>query len=213
MILPMILLIFLSVGGMGTAVDLFAGEKERRTFEPLLCTKVRRTDILAGKLGAVVLMALCSALFSIFGIVAGYMVSPQSVTMGLDDVQGFSISPAAAVLVIGSVILLAVMFSGIHVLLSTFARSVKEASAYGTFVMLGSYVPIFMTMSMQGGDFQLWSAFIPVLNTIGCLKMALSGITDLSYMLVTILVSAALVAIVLALGRMMFKKETIMLRA
>ncbi|MDR1669567.1 MAG: ABC transporter permease subunit [Oscillospiraceae bacterium] len=213
MMLPMLMILLLSVGGMATAVDLFAGEKERRTFEPLLCTGARRTDILAGKLLAVAVMSLLSAIASVSGMVVGYLVNPRAMTMGLDDAQGIALPLPTILFVLLIIAATAVFFSGLHILLSTYARSVKEASTYGAFVMMASYVPIFATMQMLGGDFELWSAFVPIMNVSGCLKMVLAGIEDPLYMLITLGVTLLFVGIVLAAGRYMFKKENIMLRA
>ena len=213
MMLPMILVIFLSVGGMATAVDLFAGEKERRTFEPLLCTGARRADILAGKLWAVTVMSLLGALASGVGLFVGYILNPRAMTLGLDDAQGLVLPPLTLVLTLLIIAAMAVFFSGLHILLSTYARTVKEASTYGSFVMIVSYVPIFATMTKLGGDFEFWTSFVPVMNVTGCLKMVLAGINDPAYMGVTLVVTAAFVAVVMMLGRYMFKKENIMLRA
>ncbi|MDR0293343.1 MAG: ABC transporter permease subunit [Oscillospiraceae bacterium] len=213
MMLPMLMVILLSVGGMATAVDLFAGEKERRTFEPLLCTGARRADILAGKLGAVTTMSLLSALASALGLAAGYIFNPKAMTLGLDDAQGLAIPPSTALFVLLIIAVTAVFFSGLHILLSTYARTVKEASTYGSFVMLASYVPVFASMTKLGGDFEFWTAFIPIMNVTGCLKMALAGISNPAYMALTFGLTAVFVAVVLLLGRYMFKKENIMLRA
>jgi sodium transport system permease protein len=213
MVLPMILVILLSVGGMPTAVDLFAGEKERRTFEPLLCTAARRTDILAGKLGAVTIMALLSALACGLGLFIGYMLSPSAMTLGMDDAQGLNLPPLTLLLTILIIMAMAVFFSGLHVLLSTYARTIKEASTYGSFVMIVAYVPVFASMNRLGGDFERWTAFVPVMNITGCLKMVLAGKSDMAYMGITLAVTAAFVFAVLAAGRYMFKKENIMLRA
>lgn len=213
MMLPMLLVMLLSVGGMATAVDLFAGEKERRTFEPLLCTGARRTDILTGKLGAVTIMSLLSAVASVAGLAFGYLLNPSAMTLGLDDAQGLAISPLVALFILLIVAAMAVFYSGLHILLSTYARSVKEASTYGSFVMLASYIPIFASMSKLGGDFEFWTAFVPVMNVTGCLKMVLAGITDVPYFAITFGETAVFVVVVLLLGRFMFKKENIMLRA
>ncbi|MDR1692100.1 MAG: ABC transporter permease subunit [Oscillospiraceae bacterium] len=213
MMLPMLMIMLLSIGGMATAVDLFAGEKERRTFEPLLCTGARRTDILAGKLLAVTVMSILSAVASVVGMVAGYLVNPRAMTLGLDDAQGLALPLPTVLFILLIVAATAVFFSGLHILLSTYARTVKEASTYGSFVMIVSYVPIFATMQMLGGDFEQWTAFVPVMNVTGCLKMVLAGIENPLYMMITLLVTVLFVGIVLAAGRYMFQKENIMLRA
>lgn len=213
MMLPMMVVILLSMGGMATAVDLFAGEKERHTFEPLLCTRARRTDILTGKMGAVVVMSLVGALCSVGGILLGYAVNPEAMTMGMNDVGHMNIPLPTLLLTALIIVAMALFFSGLHVLLATWSRTVKEASTYGTFVMLACYIPVFGTMFMQGGDFTLVHAVIPVMNAVGCLKMVLAGIVNLPYMLITLGTTAAFVVAVLLIGRLMFGKENIMLRA
>ena len=213
MTLPMLLVLLLSVGGMATAIDLFAGEKERRTFEPLLCTGARRTNILAGKLGAVTVMSIVSALASVGGMVIGYFLNPEAMTMGMNDTAGLTIPPVTLLLVVLVVIASAIFFSGLHILLSTYARSIKEATTYGSFVMIATYIPVFATMMMRGGDFEFWAAFVPVMNITACLKQVLAGIHDTAFLLVTFAVTAAFVGIVLAVGRYMFTKENIMLRS
>ena len=213
MMLPMMMVILLSVGGMATAVDIFAGEKDRRTFEPLLCTRAKRTDILTGKMGAVVVMSLVGAVASLGGMVLGYVINPTAMTMGMNDVGSFSIPASTLVLTALIIIAMALFFSGLHVLLATWSRTAKEASTYGSFIMIACYVPVFGSMYMQGGDFTMTHAFIPVMNTVGCLKMVLAGIADLPYMLATLGTTAFFVIAVLIAGRWMFGKESIMMRA
>jgi sodium transport system permease protein len=212
-VMPMLLVVLLSVGGMPTAVDLFAGEKERRTFEPLLCTAARRTDILAGKLGAVTVISLLGVLASGAGMYLGFIISPSAMTMGLDDAQGLILPPITILLTLLIIMAMAVFFSGLHVLLSTYARTVKEASTYGSFVMLAAYIPTFASMNKLGGDFDFWTAFVPIMNISGCLKMVLGGIHNPAYMTATLGTTAAFVGVVLLAGRYMFTKENIMLRA
>lgn len=213
MMLPMLMVILLSVGGMSTAVDIFAGEKERRTFEPLLCTRAKRTDILSGKMGAVVVMSLVGALSSVGGMAIGYALNPSAMTMGLNDVGTLSISGVTMLLTALIIVAMALFFSGLHSMLATWSRTIKEASTYGTFVMLACYIPVFSTMYMQGGDFRLSYAFIPVMNTVGCLKIVLAGIDNLPFLLITLAMTTLFVAATLIAGRWMFGRETIMLRA
>lgn len=216
MILPMLVTIYLSIGGMAVATDIFAGEKERHTMEALLCTRAGRNDILIGKFAAVVIYSLVAVVSSISGIVVAYLAFPDTMNMGAADIlgtaQGFSIPWQSAVFTITAIALLAMTFAAIQVIISCWARTVKEAGTYVSFLMIASYIPIFSTMMMQSGDFKLWSAFVPVLNTIGCMKMILGGVSDYAYMGLTLVMSAVFLLIALTGTRMMFKNENIMLR-
>ena len=216
MMLPMLITIYLSVGGMSVAIDIFAGEKERHTMEALLCTRAGRNEILIGKFTALVIYSLVAVVSSGSGIVIAYVAFPEMMNMGAEDIiggtAGFSIPWQSAVFTVLSVAVLAMTFAAIQVIISCWARTTKEAGTYVTFMMIVSYIPIFATMMMQPGDFGMWSAFVPVLNTIGCMKMVLGGIADYAYMGVTLGMSAVFLLMALAGTRVMFKNENIMLR-
>lgn len=216
MLLPMLVTVYLSVGGMSVAMDLFAGEKERHTMEALLCTRAGRNDILIGKFSAVVIYSIVSVIASVSGIVVAYVAFPDVMNMGAGDIlgdgSGFVIEWQAALFTFVAIMTLAMTFAAIQVIISCWSRTVKEAGTYSSFIMIISYVPVFSSMMMQAGDFKLWSSFIPVFNTIGCMKMVLAGISDYFYMGLTLVVSVAFLCISLFATRLMFKNENIMLR-
>ena len=60
MLLPFLISMLVSVGGIPAATDLVAGEKERNTFEPLLTTMPDRGSLLLGKYFAVTLFSFVS---------------------------------------------------------------------------------------------------------------------------------------------------------
>ncbi len=214
MLLPMLVIIFLSMGGMATANDLFAGEKERKTMEPLLTTRAGRGAILTGKFIAVTGYSILTVVVSFLGMLGGYLINPSAMTMGdaLGETISLKFSAAAVLLVFLLILVMALIFSGIHVSISTYARTTKEAATYGTFVMLASYVPSFAGMFMQAGDFKTWMMFVPVLNVLGSLKMVLGGVSDYVFFIGSILSSAVFLVAILLLTRWLFKKESIMLR-
>ncbi|MCL2084730.1 MAG: ABC transporter permease subunit [Oscillospiraceae bacterium] len=214
MMLPMIIVLFLTVGGMNVAMDLFAGEKERHTMEALLCTRAGRGDILIGKLIAVVLYSLAAVVSSVAGMVIAYSVAPALMSIGTEtDVGGgLGVGAGALALMVVIVALLAVLFAALQVMVSCWSRTVKEAGTYSVFFMLVSNVPVFATMMMSSGDFERWMAFVPVLNVLGCLKMILAGVTNYSFMLISLAMTAAFLGAALLGTRAMFKNETVVLR-
>ena len=217
MMVPMLIVILLATGGMAIAGDLFAGEKERKTMEPLLCTRAGRSSILTGKLLAVTVFALLNVVASTVGMGVSFLMAPDlfNISDAADGAaQALSIPIPVLLLTVGLALLMALVFSGIHVLVSTYARTSKESATYGTFIMLASYLPAFGTMFMGAGDIQDWMMFVPVLNVAGALKMVLGGITNnYLFLLGSIGVSAVFLAAIMAAARWMFTKETIMLRS
>jgi len=116
MMLPLMIGMLVSVGGIPAATDLVAGEKERNTFEPLLTTLPDRGSLLAGKYLTVTLFSFVSVIAILLGLVFGYMVNPNSLTMGIDaQITGFDIQPLAFFLAMLITIALGMTFSGIQI--------------------------------------------------------------------------------------------------
>jgi sodium transport system permease protein len=213
MMAPMMLVMLLAVGGMATASDLFAGEKERRTMEPLLCTRAGRTSILTGKLFAVTAFAMLNVAATVAGLTLSYVLSPNFFRMADEAAEtvALTLPVPAALLTVLLVLIMALVFSGLHVVIAAYARTTKEAATYGSFVMLFSFLPMFSTMMMGAGDVGDWMMFVPLLNVIGSLKMLLGGVSNHLFLLVSIAVSAVFLAAVMTVARWLFHKETIML--
>jgi len=216
MMLPMLITIYLAVGGMAISADIFAGEKERRTFEPLLCTRAGRFDILTGKLMTVTMVSILSVIASFAGMALGYMSAPTMFSMGLEgDAAGLgSLNFPVGIMLLTALmlIMMAVLFSGIYACISMYSRTTKEANTYSSFVMLASYVPVMATMFMQGGDVKTWMMAIPVINIVCSLKMILAGVVNYGAVALALVCSAVFMAAILAFTLHLFKKERIMFR-
>jgi sodium transport system permease protein len=146
--LPFLIVILLTVGGVPPATDLVAGEKERNTFEPLLTTKPGRASILTGKYLTVTLFSFVTVIATILGIFIGYLINPNSLSMGTgQQVTGFYVPPVALLLTLLIAITMGMTFSGIQIALSTYARSFKEAQVYLSFLMIAAMVPLTQTCS------------------------------------------------------------------
>ncbi|HHW47539.1 MAG TPA: ABC transporter permease [Clostridiaceae bacterium] len=214
MTLPFMLGLLVVVGGIPAATDLVAGEKERNTFEPLLTTKPDRASILLGKYFTVTLFSFVSVVSIIIGFAIGYMINPNSLTMGTGtEITGFNIPTPALVLAILIAIALGMTFAGIQIALSTYARSFKEAQTYLSFLMIAAMIPGYATMFTQPADIQLVMYFIPVINTISAFKMVLSGTINYTNLLAALLSSVVYVALTLTLATSMFNKEKALFRS
>ncbi len=67
-ILPLVLLLWALTGAFYPAIDLCAGEKERGTLETLLCSPAQRSEIVAGKLGAVMLFSMATSILNLLSM-------------------------------------------------------------------------------------------------------------------------------------------------
>jgi sodium transport system permease protein len=214
MMLPLMISMLIAVGGIPAATDLVAGEKEHNTFEPLLTTMPDRGSLLLGKYFAVTLFSFVSVVAILAGLVFGYLLNPNSLTMGVDSqVYGYEMDPLAVLLSLIITIALGMTFSGIQIALSTIAKSYKEAQTYLSFLMLAAMVPAYATMFMQASDVSPVMFALPVLNTIAAFKMILGGNIIYSNLVIALVTSAVFVALTLWFAASIFKKEKLMFRS
>lgn len=213
MLLPMMVGLLVSIGGIPAATDLVAGEKERKTFEPLLTTLPDRSSLLMGKYLTVTLFSFISVVAIVTGLFIGYLVSPNSLTMGLDSkISGFELQPAAVILAIVITITLGMTFSGIQIAISAIARSYKEAQTYLSFMTIAAMVPGYATMYLQPGDLKSYMFAIPVMNTIAAFKMILGGVVNYTNLLLALATSVIFVVATLWIASVLFKKERVLFR-
>lgn len=213
MMLPFMISILVAVGGIPAATDLVAGEKERNTFEPLLTTMPDRGSLLLGKYLAVTLFSMVSLVAILVGLTIGYIINPNSLTIGIDtQLQGISLDPLAVVLALLITVALGMTFSGIQIALSTIAKSYKEAQTYLSFLMLAAMVPGYATMFMQASDLSPVMFVMPVMNTVAAFKMILGGSINYFNLVLALVTSIIFVILTLMFAASLFKKEKVMFR-
>ncbi len=214
MILPIMLVILISAGGTAPATDLIAGEKERNTFEPLLTTKSGRSSLLMGKYLTVTLFSFVSAIASILGMILGYIIDPQSMTMGTGaQFSGFNIPGAAIGFILLISVLMGMTFAGIQIALSTYAKSFREAQTYLSFLIIVAMIPGYATILMQPNEIPLYMFIVPVLNTISAFKIVLGLNINYTYLTLALVSSLVYVVISLKIAVSLFKREKVLFRS
>ncbi|HKB56155.1 MAG TPA: ABC transporter permease, partial [Lacunisphaera sp.] len=139
--IPYLIIILSFTGAMYPAMDLTAGEKERGTMETLLCSPVRRINIVLGKFLMVLTASLTTVLLSLvsMGVSAGIGViyfgsspSAQSAQQAMAAEGGTIplIDPVGLIGVAALVLPVAVFFAAMLLAISLFAKSYKEAQSY-----------------------------------------------------------------------------------
>ena len=213
MFMPFILMVFLVTGSVSVASESIAGEKERGTIATLLVTPVKREYIALGKIIALTVTSLFSSFVSFVGIMASLPNLLQLERIG--DVTSIDLSVYGAstfVGILGIILITVMMFTMIMSILSTFAKSVKEATQFVTPAMI--VVMLASVTSMIGGGKAVTNPalyLIPIYNCAQCLTMLFSGeFYGLCY-LFTILSDALFVVLGVVLLAKMFNNEKIML--
>ncbi len=134
MLLPMMVGI-IAITGAGTfAIDMVAGERERRTIEALLTNPVSKMEILLGKFSSLIVLSIISGLSTLLSTLLGISLSLEFSLSGVGSNQTVAIGlPNPVYAILG--ILLTVILGGLTgnaalVAASSFAKTFKEAEQY-----------------------------------------------------------------------------------
>ena len=210
-LLPMFIVLFAIIGGMYIAIDVSAGEKERKTLEALLVTPVSRLNIVAGKFLAVASTATVTIILSMVSLYASFKLVPLS-DIGLGSALSINVTASAIFTMLGIGVILAIMFSGLLLSVSIFAKSYKEAQNYITPFYLLAILPVSLLNSIPGFKPTLPFFLIPGVNAVFVMKEVLVNVYDLKHILVTIASLLVMATIgILAAGKI-YSQEGILFR-
>lgn len=156
--LPYMLMITAFTGGMHLAIDTTAGEKERKSLEPLLINPVPRWQIMTGKMVATLTFAFISLTLTLLSF---RLALPHMPTGALDiDLLLSGKTVALILLVIGPVALLA---AALLTLLATYAKSFREAQSYMGLVIMVPMIPSILFMANPIKP-EAWMMAIPMFS-------------------------------------------------
>lgn len=208
--LPYLLIISAFTGSIYAAFDQVAGEKERGTLETLLVSPASRGEIVIGKFITVTVMCLISSALAIAGFIipcVSGMKAYQWISQG-----GLQLSPAAIGITLLMMLPLAVLFAGLLLALSTFARNQKEAQTYIGPILSLIILPAMASMFI---DSQVGRqiAFVPILGTSMIIKQALSGSYDPVFIVLAFAASVGWAALALTIATRLFQKESVLIKA
>jgi len=169
MLMPMLLLLFLWTGCMTIAADSIAGEKERGTIATLLITPVKRSYFAIAKILGLSLTALASGLCSSLGTI----LSLPKLLGGELEISASVYSAQTYVSLFAIIIITVLLFNIMLLMISTFAKSVKEATTYASTAMI-----VIMIIAISGSFGSSTSSpiayLIPVYNSSQCFSAIFS---------------------------------------
>ena len=156
--LPYVLMITAFTGGMHLAMDTTAGEKERKSLEPLLINPVPRWQIMSGKLLTTLLFAMASLALTLLSFKLILPMMPIG-AFGVD----LSISGHAMLLILVVIAPVAILAASLLTMLAAFAKSYREAQSYMGLVVMIPLIPsiIFMANPIKP---ETWMMAVPLFS-------------------------------------------------
>lgn len=202
-VLPFIIVCFIFSACMSVTLESVAGEKERGTLATILVTSARRTDIALGKVLPLSAVSMLGALSSFLGVAL-------SMPKLIGGSFGFLGSYSAGSYILLLLLLLSVvpMIVALIALLSTLSRSVKEASAYTSVLMILTMVLSLVTAFMS--DFGSWTVVVPLLNAVVFMQQLLAGSMPVWQSLVSVGLNLFYTAILIFIIARLFSSEKVM---
>jgi sodium transport system permease protein len=141
-VLTYFLLVATLTGGLHLAIDTTAGERERKSLEPLLALPVARASLLVGKMTATVCYMLASLALTLIAFTIALRQLPLE-QIGMSSNFGV----ATAALAFALLCPFAPLGAALMTTVASFTKTYREAQTYLTFVLLVPTLPLaFATM-------------------------------------------------------------------
>ncbi|SDD76709.1 sodium transport system permease protein [Paenibacillus sp. UNCCL117] len=204
MLFSLIITLSVMLGGMPSATDLFAGEKERKTMEALLITPVSRLRLIAAKWLTISTLGTVSGIFSILAFVVVTKLLTERMAAVLDYEEGAAALLFSAVL---GIVLFSALFAALQMIISIVAKSYKEAQSYMSPIMFVGMIPYFLLIGLAPNELTPAHFLIPFMNIFALLKELIYGIFSISSLLMVLGSSLLLIGLGFAAAYAMFKKD------
>lgn len=156
--LPYLLILSAFIGGMYLAIDTTAGERERRSLEPLLLSPAGRGQILAGKLLATATFASLSLAMSVAAFAVSVRFVPAA-DLGMD----LRLPATTALVMLLTCLPVPFLAAAMQILVCAFARSFREAQTWAQLLMFVPMVPS-LVLVLQPLVPEAWMMAVPLLS-------------------------------------------------
>ncbi|MCY8473765.1 ABC transporter permease [Bacillus halotolerans] len=203
-ILPMLLLTSIVSGAMPIALDIIAGEKDRKSIEALLLTPVSRNKVLVGKWLAVSTFGIASGVLSLIFLILCTVLFTEKLRTAFQLGDHLWVIIGASALII---VLSAMLIAAMELMISIISGTVKEAQSYMSLVVFLPIFPMFFIFNKAPNQIDLSYFFIPFLNLHALFKQLLFGMISPAAILYTCGTIVVLIAIFFLLARACFLKD------
>lgn len=210
MLLPMLIVMFLFSGAMSIGPDSIAGEKERGTIATLLVTPVKRFEIAIGKVMSLSVISLMSATSSFVGIIFGLRNMMNAATEGEGSLDASIYGANDYLMIIAVLFATTLVIVGIISVISTYARTIKEASML---ILPFYFISIIIGVSsMFSGEAATNSLMylVPIYSSVNMLISILTFSVEPMQFMLMLVSSVVYVSILIFVMNRLFQSEKVM---
>jgi sodium transport system permease protein len=200
-------------GGMYPAIDLTAGEKERRTLEVLLSAPAGRDQIILGKILATTTAVFLTAVLTLASLAVSFRYARLSWTSKvLESLSGgMPLDLGTLGLVLLALLPTAIMAASVMIAIALFAKSFKEAQSYLTPLVMAVLFPLVAGM-LPGLQLTPSLAVIPLFNVCQLIKEIFLGDYNRLSFAITMISNTVYAGIAFVFAVQVFKSERVLFR-
>jgi sodium transport system permease protein len=200
--LPLFVVLMVLLGAFYPAIDVTAGERERGTLETVLCSPIRRVDLMLGKVLAVATLAALTGVLNLASMAITLMqvLRLASQTIVLDVPWGHALLSSLVIFPT------ALLFAAVFVAIGATARTLKEAQ---TLLLPVYFLTLAPAMAGAIGNYSLTGivAWIPGMNVTLLARDLLVGRVTLAGGLATLAATLLLSAVALVSAARIYDSE------
>ena len=204
-LIPLILILMTVTGAVYPAIDLTAGERERGTLEALISAPVPRHELLFAKYLAVLTVAMLTAIANLTSmVITAYANGMEQLLFGSGGIHA-----RLLFLLLGLLVVFAGFFAAVILILTSFARSFKEAQAYLIPVMLVSLAPGIFCL-MPGIEMSAGLSVTPLVNIVILARDLVDGRARAIWVVASLLSTILYSAVALGIAAKIFGTDAVL---
>jgi sodium transport system permease protein len=204
---------FMLMGAMYPAIDMTAGEKERRTMEMLLSSPAGRGEIVLGKILVAITASFMTSVLTIISFRVSSLFGMKAIGSGrqLPLMMEIPLDAKTFALIFVSIIPMAILSATLMIAIATMAKSYKEAQSYLTPLLLVAILPAMVSL-LPGVKLNAGMALIPIVNFSQLIKELILGDWSWTGFTLTLFSNLIYAAIAFTAAVRVFKNERILFR-
>ncbi|MGR3763151.1 ABC transporter permease [Rossellomorea sp. NS-SX7] len=204
LLVPLILSIAIGIGASPSAVEFFAGEKEKKTMEALLMTPVNRSTLVMAKWLAISSLSTLMGFITLLVMMVEITLFTEKLKSAISFGENLYLIAGLSLIVI---LVYAVFNSSLLMITSIMGKTVKEAQSYYTPISMLAIFPGMIISSLGVNELEIHHFAIPILNLFSQMKELLFGIVDYQHLAITISSNLIVMLVIFVIGRILFMKD------
>lgn len=207
LIIPILLIMSACQGSTALANNSFVGEKERKTFELLLLSGIKRSNIYYGKCFPLLVLSIINIMLSICSFFITYSLDGSMYIIEFFKNENPSFTVFVIILILILINFLTVFLS---VSVSLVSNNYKNAQLINE-IILGIPLILFVAISLELISMNnSIMKFFPIINLLCCFCNAFKGIIDIPSLIISVDETLVIIALIIIFSKKYIESDIVM---